>query len=84
MIGPDKERVRMNLEKLRAALAAYPEKPDESGVSIPVACIILDRSPASVWRDIAAGRLESFAIGRSRRIKVGSLRRACTTLAAKA
>lgn len=64
-------------EKLFAALAAFDSKPDEAGVSIPVACAILDRSPASIWRDLAGGRLDSFHIGRSRRITVGSLRRAC-------
>jgi hypothetical protein len=66
----------MKHEKLSAALAAFNSKPDNSGVSVPVACEILERSPASVWRDIAAGRLESFTIGRSRRVIVGSLRRA--------
>jgi hypothetical protein len=68
----------MKHENLIAALAAFNAKPDDSGVSIPVACAILDRSRASIWRDIAAGRLEAFSIGRSRKIKVGSLRRACT------
>jgi len=67
----------MKHENLIAALAAFHVKPDDSGVSIPVACAILDRSRASIWRDIAAGRLEAFSIGRSRKIKVGSLRRAC-------
>jgi len=68
----------MNIEKLLAAVAAFGNKPDDSGVSIPVACAILERSAASIWRDIAAGRLESFTIGGSRRIKVGSIRRACS------
>jgi len=67
----------MKLEKLTAALTVFTSQPDDSGVSIPVACAILDRSRASIWRDIAAGRLEAFRIGRSRKIKVGSLRRAC-------
>lgn len=67
----------MKLEKILAAVAAFNNKPDDSGVSVPVACAILERSAPSINRDIAAGRLESFTIGRSRRIKVGSLRRAC-------
>ncbi|MCX7143977.1 MAG: transcriptional regulator [Proteobacteria bacterium] len=74
----------MNIQKLLAAVAAFNNKPDDSGVSISVACAILERSPASIWRDIAAGRLESFTIGSSRRIKVGSIRRACTTRRAEA
>ena len=68
----------MNIQKLLAAVAAFSNKPDDSGVSIPVAGAILERSTASINRDIAAGRLDSFTIGRSRRIKVGSIRRACT------
>lgn len=76
MSGPDTERVRMNQAKILAALAAFSSKPDEAGVSIPVACAYLDRSPASIWRDLAAGRLEAFSIGRSKKIKVGSIRRA--------
>jgi hypothetical protein len=67
----------MSPEKLFAAVATFNSKPDESGVSITVAGAILERSRASIWRDLAAGRLESFCIGRSRRIKVGSIRRAC-------
>lgn len=67
----------MSPEKVSAAIAAFDSKPNEAGVSIPVASAILERSRASIWRDLAAGRLESFCIGRSRRIKVGSIRRAC-------
>lgn len=67
----------MKPEKIAAAIAAFNSKPDNAGVSIPVACAILERSAAAVGRDIALGRLESFTIGRSRRINVGSLRRAC-------
>jgi len=72
------DRAARKAEKLRAAVATFNNKPDDSGVSIPVACAILERSAASIWRDIAASRLESFTIGGSRRINVGSIRRACT------
>jgi hypothetical protein len=65
----------MKHDQITAALAVFNSKPDDAGVSIPVACAFLDRSPASIWRDIAAGRLKSFSIGRSRKITVGSLRR---------
>lgn len=65
--------------KLAGQMTLFASLPNEAGVSILVACAILDRSRASIWRDLAAGRLESFSIGRSRRINVGSIRRACAS-----
>jgi hypothetical protein len=59
---------------IAAALAAFQQMPDQSGVSPAVAGAILDRARASIWRDIASGRLKSFQIGRSRRVVVGSIR----------
>lgn len=64
----------MAQNKIAAAVAAFPQMPDRSGVTADVAGAILNRSKASVWRDIAAGRLKSFTIGRSRRVLVESIR----------
>jgi hypothetical protein len=61
--------------KLAEQLELFKSKPDEAGVSIPVACAITDRSRASINRDIKAGRLESVKINGSRRLRVGSLRK---------
>lgn len=74
----------MKHEKLLDVLTTFGELPDTAGVPINVAETILNRSHASIWRDIAAGRLESFTIGRSRRIIVGSLRRACAARSVEA
>ncbi len=50
----------MKHEKLSAALAAFNSKPDNSGVSVPVACEILERSPASVPRPVMLPFPSSF------------------------
>jgi hypothetical protein len=65
----------MNLDQLNYAISRFSKLPDNSGVAVPVACSILGRSDVSIWRDVNAGRLESFKIGRSRRILVGSIRK---------
>jgi hypothetical protein len=65
----------MSPEKLVAALAVFSSQPDEAGASLPVGCALLDRSRASMYRDIAAGRLEVFKINGSTRLRVGSLRK---------
>ncbi len=49
--------------------------PDEAGIAVPVWGILSGRSRASTYRDIDSGRLESFTIGKSRRLRVGSCRR---------
>ena len=62
---------------LAASLANFKHLPDEAGVPVQVASAVLSRSIASIWRDLYEGRLDSFNIGRSRRITVASLRAAC-------
>ncbi len=65
----------MTNDRFTAAIAAFPQMPDNSGVSIPVAGALLSRSIPSIWRDINAGRLEAFQIGSSRRVVTGSIRK---------
>ena len=67
----------MNKEKLLAALAAFTSKPDEAGVSVSVTVELLESSRASVNRHIKSGLLDSFKVGNSRRVTVGSIRRVC-------
>jgi len=50
--------------------------PDNAGLAIPVWMLLSGRSRASTYRDIRSGRLESFKIGCSTRLRVGSCRRA--------
>lgn len=44
-------------EKLAEQLALFSSLPDCAFVALPVVCVLVGRSPASVWRDVAAGRL---------------------------
>jgi hypothetical protein len=43
--------------KLAAQVALFDSLPDCALVALPVVCAIRGRSPASTWRDVAAGRL---------------------------
>jgi hypothetical protein len=61
--------------KLAASLATFDSLPDYGGVTIQVGCATTGRSRASIYRDIAAGRIEAFKISGSTRLRVGSLRR---------
>ncbi len=56
-------------------LKRFSDLPDEAGIAIPVWQTLSGRSRASTYRDIKAGILQSFLIGRSRRLRVGSCRR---------
>ena len=49
--------------------------PDTAGVDLDTAGAILGRSKSSTRRDIKAGRLQTFTIGKSRRVLVGSIRK---------
>ena len=39
------------------ALAAFPHLPDEAFADIKTVSAVTSRSPASIWRDVKAGRL---------------------------
>ncbi len=56
-------------------LKIFSDLPDEAGIAIPVWGALSGRSRASTYRDLNAGILESFLIGRSRRLRVGSCRK---------
>lgn len=43
--------------KLAEQLKLFDSLPDEALVPLPVVCAIRGRSPASIWRDVSAGRL---------------------------
>jgi hypothetical protein len=62
--------------KLAEILALWNTLPDEALVPLPVVCAIRGRSPASIWRDVVAGRLAKpvSAGPRCTRWKVGDLR----------
>lgn len=62
-------------DKISAILAAFDSLPDCAGVTIPVGCATTSRSRASIYRDIAAGRVVAFKINGSTRLRVGSLRK---------
>lgn len=66
----------MKAEKLAEQIAAFPRMPAKSGVTLELTGALLTRSRASLWRDIEAGRLKTFKIGRSRRVIVESIRAA--------
>lgn len=49
--------------------------PDSMLVEIACACVIAQRSRASIYRDAKAGRLMLVKVGHSTRVRVGDLRR---------
>lgn len=63
-------------KKLAEQLALFESLPDCALVALPVVCAVKGRSPASVWRDVAAGRLPkpTHAGPRCTRWRVGDLR----------
>jgi len=54
----------------------FDKLPDDAGIAIPVWGVISGDSRATTYRRIASGSLESFKMGKSRRLRVGSCRRA--------
>ncbi|NMQ07557.1 transcriptional regulator [Candidatus Accumulibacter phosphatis] len=64
--------------KLAEQLKLFESLPPYALVALPVVCAITGRSPASVWRDVKAGRCPApvKAGPRSTRWRVGDLRAA--------
>ena len=63
--------------KLAQQLANTNALPDWAGVSIHIVMAVTERSRASVYRDVASGRLpKPFKQGSSTRWRLGDLRRA--------
>jgi predicted DNA-binding transcriptional regulator AlpA len=59
------------------ALETFPLLPDEALIEIRAVSALLGRSRASIWRDVAAGRLAApIKIGGSTRWPVGGVRAA--------
>lgn len=69
--------------KLDEKLARYPLLPDDALVSIAIVCALYERSRASIWRDVKAGRCPApIRIGAScTRWRVGDLRKASQNVA---
>lgn len=66
-----------NLQKrLKQQLELLDSMPDDAAIDIHVLCALKSRSPASVWRDVKAGRLAPpFKAGpRSTRWRLGDVR----------
>jgi predicted DNA-binding transcriptional regulator AlpA len=63
-------------EQLKQQLANVKDSPDWATVTIKVVMALTNRSRASIYRDVAAGRLPKwFKQGASTRWRVGDLRR---------
>ena len=72
------EAMMRKAAKVAAKLKLFPVLTDDSLVDIHVVCTIRDRSPASIWRDVKAGRCPApvSAGPRCTRWRVGDLRNA--------
>ena len=66
---------RTDPASLPDAIKHFDSSPDGALTSLSTAGIVLDRSRASLYRDIKAGRLTLIKIGNSSRIRVGELRK---------
>ena len=68
------EKIKLRVDR---ALVTFPFLPDAALIDIWVLCALFGRSRASVWRDVAAGRLPAPAkVGGSTRWRVGDVRAA--------
>lgn len=70
------ERRAENASRLQRALERFPSLPDDALINIQVLSVLLGgRSKASIWRDVARGRLAPpIKIGGSSRFTVGNVR----------
>lgn len=68
-------------KKLAEQIALFESLPDCALVALPVVCAIRGRSPASIWRDVKAGRCPAplSAGPRCTRWRVGDLRSAASS-----
>ena len=57
------------------AIQQFDSCPDTMLVSIPVACAVVSRSRASIYRHFKCGDLTPVKIGKSTRVCVGEIRR---------
>lgn len=63
-------------ERLKYQLELINSMPDDAAIDIGVLCALKGRSPASIWRDVKAGRIPApFKAGpRSTRWRLGDIR----------
>ena len=68
-------------KRLNKALKVFDSLPSLALINIDVVCALSGRSPASVWRDAASGRLPApLRVGsHSTRWRAGEIRRALAT-----
>ena len=69
-------RAQQRQSKLKQQLALIDSMPEDAAIDIGVLCILKGRSPASIWRDVKAGRIPApFKTGpRSTRWRLGDIR----------
>jgi len=69
-------RASYRQEKLKRKLELIDSMPDDAAIDISVLCALKGRSPASIWRDVRAGRIAvPYKTGpRSTRWALGSIR----------
>ena len=61
--------------RVKRTLQQFGSLPDDALIGIRPLCVLIDRSPASIWRDVAAGRLpRPTKVGHSTRWRVGNVR----------
>lgn len=65
-------------DRVAAKVRQVKDKPDEAFVNIDVVAAIYDRSPASIWRDVKAGRVPKpvAVTPRCTRWRIGDIRKA--------
>jgi len=61
ILGPSENIVR----RVQRTLERFDSLPDDALIGIRVVSVLIDRSPASIWRDVAHGRL-------ARPVKIGA------------
>ena len=72
------QRAQHRQAKLKQQLELIDSMPDDAAIDIGVLCVLKSRSPASIWRDVKAGRISApFKAGpRSTRWRLGDVRSA--------
>ena len=75
-VTPSEAKLKAKARKLRDTLALFPVMPNEALVDLDFVGAFYSRSPASIWRDVKAGRIAQpvKAGPRCTRWTVGSLR----------
>ena len=69
-------RALLRQARLKQKLDLIDSMPDDAAVDIQVVCVLRGRSPASIWRDVKAGRIaQPFKVGpHSTRWRLGDVK----------